>query len=151
MARKSVIRLLSLFALLLVGLAGCGGSGESSEPPPAAGIDAPNAPQLLTDPEAPGEFLFHADFSPQTFGPVTLDGGYTVRFVQYAPEDAEMDFSSQTLFMASLVKVSGKGPKEIPLFQDAARSGQTRVSAEGTYELEVSFGDFPFVIRFTPV
>ncbi|HMT04806.1 MAG TPA: hypothetical protein PKD76_04600 [Solirubrobacterales bacterium] len=61
-----------------------------------------------------------------------------------------MDFSTKTIFVATLVKVSGSGPGEIPLFQEAARSGQTRVTADGSYEVDVSFGDFPFVIRFTP-
>jgi hypothetical protein len=106
---------------------------------------------LLTDPKSRGEFLFEADLSPETFGPVALKGRYKVRFAQYAPEDAQMDFSTQTVFMAKLIKVSGKGPKEIPLFQDAARSGQTQVAVDGSYEVDVSFGDFPFVIRLTPV
>jgi len=140
---------MAVLGLLLIGRAGCGG-GDSTEPPPAAGPGAPNAPRLLTNAKSPGEFLFQADLSPETFGPVPLKGRYKVRFAQYAPEDAHMDFSTQTVFMAKLIKVAGKGPKEIPLFQDAARSGQTQVTVDGSYKVDVSFGDFPFVIRLTP-
>ncbi len=151
MALKCATGLSVLLGLLLIGLAGCGGGGENTEPPPASGAGAPNAPRLLTDPKSEGEFVFHAELSPETFGPVTLDGRYEVRFAQYAPEDADMDFSTRTLFMAKLVKVSGTGPEEVPLFQDAARSGRIVVTADGSYEIDVSFGDFPFVIRLTPV
>lgn len=139
----------TLLGLVVCGLIGCGG-GDSAEPPPAAGADAPNAPRLLTDPRSPGEFLFQADLSPATFGPVPLKGRYTVRFAQYAPEDANTDFRTKTVFVAKLVKVAGKGPEEVALFQDAAGSGQTRVRLDGSYEVEVSFGDFPFVVRLTP-
>lgn len=136
--------------LALIGLAGCGGAGTNPEPPPAAGIDAPNAPRLLTEPKSRGELLFQADLSPASFGPAVLKGSYRVRFAQYAPEDAGMDFSSRTVFVAKLIRISGTGPTEIPLFQNAARSGRTRVTVEGRYKIDVSFGDFPFVIRLTP-
>jgi hypothetical protein len=150
MAFRTATGLTALLALVLIGLAGCGGSGSDTEPPPAAGINAPNAPSLLTDSKAPGEFVFQAGYSPRTFGPVTLKGRYLVRFAQYAPEDAHMDFSQQTVFMAKLIKVTGKGPSEVPLFLKAARSGQTRVMVDGSYKVDVSFGDFPFVVRLTP-
>ncbi len=146
--KRICVAMLSSF--LGIALISCGSTGSTPEPPPAAGVDSPNAPSLLTDSKSAGEFVFRADLSPETFGPVTLDGRYIVRFAQYAPEDAEMDFSTKTIFVATLVKVSGSGPGEIPLFQEAARSGQTRVTADGSYEVDVSFGDFPFVIRFTP-
>lgn len=135
--------------LLLIGLSGCGG-GSSPQPPPPAGADSPNAPRLLTDAASSGEHVFSADLSPKSFGPVTLNGSYTVRFAQYAPEDADMDFSTKTVFMAKLIKVSGPGPKEVPLFLEAARAGRTQVTVEGNYRVEVTFGDFPFVVRLTP-
>lgn len=150
MARRYATGLSTFLALALIGLTGCGSAGESTEPPPPAGVDAPNAPRLLVDPKSPGEFVFHADLSPESFGPVALKGSYEVRFAQYAPEDSDVDFSTQTIFVAKLIKVSGTGPEEVPLFQNAARSGKTHVTVDGSYEVDVSFGDFPFVIRLTP-
>lgn len=150
MINNFVTRPSAILCLALIGLAGCGGTEKGSEPPPAAGPDAANAPRLLTEQESAGELVFHAELSPESFGPVALDGRYEVRFAQYAPEDPSLDFSTQTVFEAKLIKASGQGPEEIPLFLDAARSGRTRVTAHGRYLVEVSFGDFPFVIRLTP-
>jgi len=150
MTSKIAARLSTALCLALIGLAGCGGADEGAEPPPAPGPDAANAPRLLTDEKTAGELVFQAELSPESFGPVALDGRYEVRFAQYAPEDPNVDFGAQTVFAAKLIRVSGQGPKEIPLFQDAAESGRTRVTARGRYLVDVSFGDFPFVIRLTP-
>lgn len=149
MTRKSVINILAALGVALVSLTGCGG-GQDTEPSPPAGATPANAPRLLTDETSAGELLFHADLSPESFGPVALDGEYEVRFAQYAPEDPTVDFSTQTVFEAKLLRVSGPGPKQIALFLDAARSGRTMVTANGRYMVDVSFGDFPFVIRITP-
>ena len=38
----------------------------------------------------------------------------------------------------------------IKLFEAAARRGRRELTIRGRYVVEVSFGDFPYVIRFTP-
>lgn len=135
-------------SLALVGVAGCG--GEQEEPPPAPGPDAPNAPALLTEPETDGEYLFSAGRSPRTFGPRPFKGRYSVRFAQYAPENPNVNFGDHIPFVAKILRVSGSGPPVRRLFREASKSGQTEVELDGRYVIEVSFGDFPFAVRFTP-
>jgi len=82
---------------------------------------------------------------------VTLDGRYTVRFEQIAPEDPTLDFANQTAFVAVLDrKAQQEGGGTIRLFRDAARNGGKVITAKGRYYVDVSFGDFPYAIRFTP-
>lgn len=128
-------------------LAACGGGAEP--PPPIPTTSAPSA--LASEPKAPGEIVIEGDLSPASHGPYSFDGDYTVRFEQRAPEDPNLDFSTQTNFVATLDKraeiVDGES---VELF-DAARAEQSRkLRIEGRYYVDVSFGDFPYVIRFTP-
>jgi hypothetical protein len=39
----------------------------------------------------------------------------------------------------------------VPLFREAARTGRHEVRLRGRYTLDVSFGDYPYAIRITPV
>ena len=89
--------------------------------------------------------------SPASHGPFRFDGEYTVRFEQHAPEDPDLDFGAATSFVAALDREAEiTGGDSIPLFE-AARARQTRkLKIDGRYFVDVSFGDFPYVIRFTP-
>lgn len=88
--------------------------------------------------------------SPRTHGPYTFDGSYLVRFEQYAPEDAQLQFSAQTPFSAALTPREGDPRGAIRLFEAAARSGRRTLAIRGRHFVDVSFGDFPYVLRFTP-
>jgi hypothetical protein len=39
----------------------------------------------------------------------------------------------------------------VRLFRAAARTGRREVTLRGRYFIDVSFGDFPYAIRLTPV
>ncbi|MGH2901235.1 MAG: hypothetical protein ACRDMZ_21340, partial [Solirubrobacteraceae bacterium] len=82
--------------------------------------------------------------------PYAFDGRYLVRFEQYAPEDAALDFGGQTPFTAALRVRPGGGRGATALFQSARASGRRALTVRGRYVIDVSFGDFPYVIRFTP-
>lgn len=139
-------------ALCVVAFAGCGDGGDDGPtPPPTAGRDAPGAPEILRAPKETGEILVKGDASPATHGPFRFDGRYRVRFAQYAPEDPSIDFAKQTAFVAALGPVRpGPNARGQRLFRAAARSGSTTIDVRGSYVVDVSFGDFPYVIRFTP-
>jgi hypothetical protein len=72
-----------------------GGASSAAAPPPGR-------PALARAPERPGEILVSAQVSPGSHGPFALDGRYVVRFEQIAPEDPELDFATQTPFVAML-------------------------------------------------
>jgi hypothetical protein len=72
-----------------------------------------------------------------------------VRFEQYAPEDSHQDFRGQTPFVADLERPPGVAA--IHLFNAAAATGRRRLHIDGRFVVDVSFGDFPYVLRFTPV
>jgi hypothetical protein len=72
-----------------------------------------------------------------------------VRFEQYAPEDPHLDFGGQTAFVADLQTPGGRVARH--LFRAAAATGRRTVTAHGRYLVAVSFGDFPYVLRFSPV
>lgn len=130
-------------------LAACG--SDDPEPPPTGGAGAPGAPSLLERELQPGEVMVDAEASPQIDGPYRFDGRYRVRFVQYAPEAPGRGFADQTPFVASLRAAADPRAKPIPLFHAAAKSGQRSLEIHGRYLVEVAFGDFPFVLRLTPL
>lgn len=139
----------TLFALLVlaVGVAGCGGTNATR--PPAAGPSAQGAPALLKQKVRKGEVMVDAEYSPHRDGPYHFDGTYLVRFAQYDPEAPRMSFGDQTPFVAYLTGL-GRRPKKIALFHQAAAGGKRTMRLHGNYFVEVSFGDFPYVLRFTP-
>lgn len=74
-----------------------------------------------------------------------------MRFAQYAPEDADLDFNAQTAFAVRLGPARpGPSARYVKLFSDAARDGRRTVDLRGEHTVEVEFGDFPYVVRFTP-
>jgi hypothetical protein len=152
---STIRRVRRLFALVLLvaaaaAPAACGGSAGGGA---SAGKAPPKArPALARTPARPGELLVRGDASPASHGPFTLRGRYTVRFEQIAPEDPELDFASQTAFVASLDRrAEVEDGASVRLFRVAARTGRRVVSLRGRYYLDVSFGDFPYAIRLTPV
>lgn len=142
---------LSLAALLLVAaLSACGGSAGQEAPSPA-GPDAPGAPSLLKREPAPGEVVIEAEASPRNHGPFALSGRYAVAFAQYAPEAPGRDFAGEVPFVAELRSASDPRARPLRLFHAAARRGARTIDLRGSYAVEVLFGDFPYVIRFTPL
>ncbi|MGI8802112.1 MAG: hypothetical protein ACR2KV_08070 [Solirubrobacteraceae bacterium] len=136
-------------ALACVVLAGCGsstaGAGGSRGPAPRAAL-----PALASRPAAKGEILASGQASPSTQGPFTFSGRYLVRFEQFAPENAKLDFTTQTPFTATLTRSEGDSAGAITLFEHAGSSGQRQLDIHGRYYVEVAFGDYPYALRFTP-
>jgi len=130
----------------------CGGGSSTGDAASSTAGPPPARLALATAPKRPGEVLVRADASPASHGPLALDGRYVARFEQAAPEDPELDFSTQTAFVASLDrKPQQEGAGSVRLFRAAARSGRRTVTLRGRFYLDVSFGDFPYAIRLTPV
>jgi hypothetical protein len=131
---------------IALALCGCGSAATKPSPPPDA---AQTKVALLKAPKRPGEVIVRGDLSPASHGPFTFDGRYVVRFEQFAPEDPKLDFSGQTPFTASL-RTAGSRSDGDELFGAAAASGERELTRRGRFELDVSFGDFPYAVRFTP-
>jgi hypothetical protein len=133
--------------LALSALAGCGGGDDR-----AGTVSTPAAalPALATRPAAAGEVVVRGEASPATRGPYSFDGRYVVRFEQYAPEDPALDFAAQTPLSAQLTRRRGDPRGAVALFEAADRSGRREVEIHGRRFLDVTFGDFPWVVRFTP-
>ena len=98
-----------------------------------------------------GEIVIRGELSPASHGPYEFDGRYVVAFEQTAPEDPDLDFSRQTSFVATLdTEAEIERRDSIKLFQASRRTGRKRIELHGRYYVDVSFGDFPYAIRFTP-
>ena len=133
----------------LVLLAGCGSAAETRTPPPDP---AKSKVALLQAPKRPGEILLRGDLSPASHGPYAFDGRYVVRFEQFAPEDPNVDFTGQTSFVATLDRHAEQdGPGSVKLFHAARRTGRNTLTLHGRLFVDVSFGDFPYALRFTPL
>ena len=92
------------------------------------------------------------DLSPASHGPYAFDGRYVVRFQQFAPEDPNVDFTAQTAFVATLDRRAEQdGPGSVTLFHAASRTSRRTLTLHGRLFVDVSFGDFPYAMRFTPV
>jgi hypothetical protein len=129
----------------------CGGSGDSGDDASTA-APPPGRPALARAPKRAGEVVVSAQLSPRSHGPFELDGRYVARFEQIAPEDPELDFASQTPFVVMLDrKQQQEGAGSVRLFRAAAKNGRRTVTLHGRWYLDVSFGDFPYAIRLTPV
>jgi len=74
-----------------------------------------------------------------------------VRFEQFAPEDPKMDFAGQTAFVATLDREAEQvGRDTVKLFHAARRTGRKTVVVHGRFYVDVTFGDFPYAMRFSP-
>jgi hypothetical protein len=135
--------------LALVSLAGCGG-GDGGTANTTSTATTAVLPALATRPPAPGEIVVRGEASPATHGPYPFKGRYLVRFEQYAPEDPSLDFASQTPFSATLTprRDDPRGAKK--LIEAATATGRKELELHGRYFVSVDFGDFPYVVRFTP-
>jgi hypothetical protein len=133
----------------LVLLAGCGSDAATRTKPPDP---AKARVALLQAPTRAGEIIVRGDLSPASHGPYAFDGRYVVRFEQFAPEDPHMDFTAQTAFVATLDRNAEQdGPGSVRLFRAARRTGRKALALHGRFFVDVSFGDFPYAIRITPL
>ena len=133
----------------LVLLAGCGNEAATPTRPPDP---AKAKVALLQAPKRAGEIIVRGDLSPASHGPYHFDGRYLVRFEQFAPEDPTVDFAAQTAFVATLDRTAEQeGPGSVRLFRAARRTSRKTVSLHGRLFVDVSFGDFPYAIRITPL
>jgi hypothetical protein len=133
----------------LVLLAGCGSEATKRTRPPDP---AKTKVALLQAPRRAGEIIVRGDLSPASHGPYAFDGRYLVRFEQFAPEDANLDFTGQTAFVATLDRrAEVDGPGTVKLFRAARRTGRRTLTLHGRLFVDVSFGDFPYAIRITPL
>jgi hypothetical protein len=142
-------RLAGALVAALVLLAGCGGeAGTRIKPPDPAKAKV----ALLQAPRRAGEIIVRGDLSPASHGPYAFDGRYVARFEQFAPEDPHMDFTGQTAFVATLDRNAEQdGPGSVRLFRAARRTGRRTLTLHGRLFVDVSFGDFPYAIRITPL
>jgi hypothetical protein len=133
----------------LVLLAGCGSQAATRTKPP----DPEKAKvALLQAPRRAGEIVVRGALSPASHGPYAFDGRYVVRFEQFAPEDPHVDFAAQTAFVATLDRRAEQdGPGSVRLFHAARRTGRRTLTLHGRLFVDVSFGDFPYAIRITPL
>ncbi|HVP01403.1 MAG TPA: hypothetical protein VMT10_02440 [Solirubrobacteraceae bacterium] len=127
-------------------LSGCGTAATTASAPRARRPP----PALASQPVRPGEILVRGATSPLTRGPFAFDGSYLVRFVQYEPLGGHVDFARQTAFVADLEHPGTPGEPAVRLFRTAAAGGRRLLPLHGRYLVDVSFGDFPFALRFTP-
>ena len=137
-------------AVTAVAIAGCGTTAHPPRSVPTIGPRTAAAPALLRRAPGPGEIVLDGEASPATHGPYDLHGRYLVRFAQYAPEDPRLDFTRQTAFVAAVRPAGASGTRGIRLFRAAARMGRREIDLDGRYVVDVTFGDFPYVLRFTP-
>jgi hypothetical protein len=139
-------------ALLLAAVATLAGCGAEAADRPRPPDPAKTQVALLHAPKRPGEVVIRGDLSPASHGPYAFDGRYVARFEQFAPEDPKLDFTGQTAFVTTLDRNEGEETSSsVKLFRAAARTGRRTLTLHGRLFVDVSFGDFPYAIRFTPV
>src|SRR3954465_3461998 len=139
------MRWIGVNVVVLVAFAGCGSASDDAVRGPAA-LDAKARPALARGPVKPGEIGLRGEASPRGHRGVALPGTYLVRFHEYAPEAPRLDFAGEVPFVVEL-----RGPARVRLFHAAASRAARRVRLTGRYDVDVSFGDFPYVLRFTPI
>jgi hypothetical protein len=118
-----------------------GGCGDDQRP---AVRTVPADQRSATDGSS---IVVRGDYAPGEHGPFAFDGRYDVRFAQ---RGAGVDFGAEVPFTAHLEQARADGPgRRLRLFQLAARTGRTTVSARGRFRVVVDFGDSPYELRFT--
>ena len=124
-------------------MAGCGGT---SAPRSTAPEPVPADQRLRTSGE---RIAVRGDVAPEEYGPLDLRGRYRVSFAQ---RGEGVDFAAEVPFTARLEQRprGGGAPKVLELFEQAARTGATTVTARGRWMLVVDFGDSPFAVTLTP-
>jgi len=133
----------------VVAFAGCGNGIEKGTPPPKS---SSAKVALLAAPKRPGEVIVRGEASPESHGPFTFDGRYRLRFEQFAPEDPNVDFTTQTTFVATADRRAEEDvPGSVKLFHAARKTGSKTITLHGRFFVDVSFGDFPYAIRITPL
>jgi hypothetical protein len=144
--------LVALGAAALLGACGGEPAGDGNGAGGVGGAPPVARPALARPPERAGEVVVQGEASPASHGPFLLHGRYTARFEQVAPEDPDLDFGAQNAFVATLDRrAEQEGGDSIRLFRAAARTGRRTVTVRGRYFIDVSFGDFPYAIRLTPL
>jgi hypothetical protein len=141
---------LLLVLLVFAAAAGCGADHSGRATSTSDSTARTVLPALVRRAAAPGEIVVRGQTSPATHGPYAFDGRYLVRFEQYAPENPELDFAAETSFTATLTTREGDPRGAIDLLQGATRNGRRELTIRGRYYVDISFGDYPYVIRFTP-
>jgi hypothetical protein len=141
---------LLLAGLAVAAVAGCGNDRSARTTSTSDSTAGVTLPALARTAAAPGEIVVRGEASPATHGPYAFDGRYLVRFEQYAPENPKLDFAAETAFTVMLTTRAGDPRGAIDLFQAAARRGRRELTIRGRSYVDISFGDYPYVMRFTP-
>ena len=153
MHRRTVIALLS-GALLATACGGGGGAAGGASTPSGGGDGATTAatPALAKAPKRAGEIVVRGEASPASHGPFAFDGRYTVRFEQIAPEDPNLDFGERRRRSSprSTAGRSRRGRARSACSATPPAPAARSITAKGRYYVDVSFGDFPYAVRFTP-
>lgn len=135
-------RELTTLLLAAATVAGCGSAAPTSSAPPATPADQ----RVRSDAR---RIVLRGDFGPDEFGPLELRGRYRATFVQ---RGTGVDFAAEVPFTAHLEqdRPGGGAPRRIALFETAAPTGATTVTAQGRWRLLVDFGDSPFSVTLAP-
>jgi hypothetical protein len=136
-----------------LGAAGCGGGARDGAAPGAGPRPKPVTPSLAAGPRRPGEIVISGQGTPVARGPYRLHGRYRIRMQQLDPEQPGRTFADQTTFVAVAAPAPDQdsGPGVTRLIRKAARTASATVELDGTMYVNVTFGDFPFTLRMTPV
>jgi len=122
--------------------AGCGGGSS------AAGPGVATTPAAERSVQRAGAITVRGDYAPDEQGPYALHGRYRVRFAQ---RGGGVDWAREVPFTAHLEAAVSSGPgRTIPLFQRAARTGETTIRADGRFLVSVDYGDSPYEVVLTP-
>jgi len=145
-----------LVPLLAAALAACGGDDKpapasipTSRVPALTTAAALKSPPLARTALTTGELIFTGPAAPGTHGSFALDGTYIVRFEQFDPDDEDRDFSRAAPLTVGLRPASSMDPG-FELFAAKEASGQRELTRKGRFALDVTRGDFPYAVRFTP-
>ena len=123
------------------------------QPPTKPPDPAKSQVALLQAPKRPGEILVRGDLSPASHGPYAFDGRYVVRFQQFAPEDpnARLHRPDGLRGDAWTATPRSKARAACRSSTPPAAPGRTTLALHGKLFVDVSFGDFPYAMRFTPL